>query len=81
MTSRKPIKFHAIPSPTWDEFEHIHLSASAGSNGDIGGAVASIEQEVTIEQAREFARSILAACEIVEKDQNIIRTSEDNQGR
>lgn len=61
--AEKPrIDFHAMPTPTWDTFETVHLSVG------IHGTTTHIGIDMPAEKAREWAAEIIAACEVVEAE-------------
>lgn len=65
--SEGAIRFSATHCPSWDKMNHVLLSAYISQTGGLGSF--SVSKEVTPAEAREYAASILTACEIVEKDQ------------
>lgn len=60
------VTFSAMPTPTYDDFETVSIwfgiSESAG-NGAITGT-----KTLTTSEARDFAASIVKACDIVDKE-------------
>lgn len=61
---RPGIRFDAMPTPTWDDFETVTLTAAIQSTGTF------ITADVAPPDARAYAAEIIAACEIVEREQS-----------
>lgn len=61
--SWKPeVIFSAMPTPTFDDFENVLLSAMIANTGTC------IAAEVSTEDARKYAAEIISACEKVEAE-------------
>ena len=60
------IKFYAQPTPSYDDFESVTVSAGCLQVGGFGGF--TLHKEMGTDEARTFAAQIIAACEVVERD-------------
>lgn len=61
------MKLTAMPTPTYENFETITLTAHGGTTF-IDGWHFSFEEKLTPVEGRELAAAIIGACEKVEQD-------------
>lgn len=60
------ITFAAQPTPTYDDFESVTITAGISQVGGRGNSM--LTADVSVERARTFAAEILRSCEIVEAE-------------
>lgn len=60
------IRFSAQPTPSYDEFETVTISASVTQVGGRGSV--QLYADATLEEARTLAAELERACQLVERD-------------